>query len=177
MHKIFSTPERLKIIKYVIFKESPLSVNAVADDLNLSKGLVSKYLELLLQEKITSRSKGKYLIADSAITKAIKIFLNISGIDVELFKKFKFVKSVGLYGSCAKGENTENSDIDIWLLVDDVEDGKVASLSSGISKKIKNAQSIFLTEKKLEKIKKDDELFYHSLSFGSIIIYGEEDAI
>ncbi|MGM0367089.1 MAG: nucleotidyltransferase domain-containing protein [Actinomycetota bacterium] len=177
MHKIFSTPERLKIIKYVIFKEGPLSVNAVADDLNLSKGLVSKYLELLLQEKITSRSKGKYLITDSAITKAIKIFLNISEIEVELFKKFKFVKSVGLYGSCAKGENTENSDIDIWLLVDDVEDGKVASLSSAISKKIKNAQSIFLTEKKLEKIKKDDELFYHSLSFGSIIIYGVKDAI
>jgi predicted nucleotidyltransferase len=177
MHQIFSTTERLKIIKYIIFKETPLSVNSIANELHISKGLVSKYFALLLAEGIVKRSDKKYIILDSSITKAIKILLNISGIKTTIFKKFNFIKSVGLYGSCAKGENTEKSDVDIWLFIQDVRDEQIASLNTEISNTIKNVQPIFFTQKKLETIKQDDQLFYHSLFFGSIIIYGEKDAI
>ena len=177
LNNVFSTIERIKILKFVILKKNPLSVNAIASELKLSKGLVSKYFGVLLRKGIVKRLNGKYLIIDSAITKAIRILLGISNIDIKVFKKFNFVKSVGLYGSCAKGENTEESDVYIWLMIDDVDDEQIASLTSEISKKIKNVKPLFLTEKKLEKIKKDDELFYHSLSFGSILLYGEKDVI
>ncbi len=177
MHQIFSTPERLKIIKYIIFKETPLSVNSIANDLHVSKGLVSKYFGLLLAEGLVKRSNKKYIVLDSSITKAIKILLNISGIKTKIFKKFNFIKSVGLYGSCAKGENTEKSDMDIWLFIQDVRDEQIASLNTEINNTIKNVQPIFFTQKKLETIKQDDQLFYHSLFFGSIIIYGEKDVI
>ncbi len=177
MHKIFSTPERLKIIQYIIFKETTLSVNSIANELHVSKGLVSKYFELLLAEGIVKRSNKKYIVLDSSIIKAIKILINISAIKPTIFKKFNFIKSVGLYGSCAKGENTEKSDVDIWLLIQDVRDDQIASLNAEIIDKIKNVQPLFFTQKKLEKIKQNDQLFYHSLAFGSIIIYGEKDAI
>ncbi|MCL5772388.1 MAG: nucleotidyltransferase domain-containing protein [Actinobacteria bacterium] len=177
MNKIFSTKERIRILNSIILNKNPLSVNTIASTLKLSKGLVSLYFDVLKKSGITKKVNEKYLVINSGMTKAIRILLTISGIDASIFKKYDFVKSVGLYGSCSKGENTEESGTDIWIVVSDVEDEKIASLTSEINKKIKRAKPLFITEKKLEKIKKDDELFYHSLSFGSIVLFGEKYAI
>ncbi|MCJ7727097.1 MAG: nucleotidyltransferase domain-containing protein [Actinobacteria bacterium] len=177
MKKIFSTSERIKILKAIIFNKQLLSVNAIAAKLKVSKGLVSKYLNVLFKEGVSKRSNGKYIIVDSAITKGIRILLNIANIDTKIFKKFDFVEAVGLFGSCAKGENTEDSDVDIWIKVKEVNDEKNASLTAEMNKKISNVKPLFLTTKKIEKVKKEDKLFYHSLSFGSIILYGKKDAI
>lgn len=177
MKRIFSTDERIKILRTVIFSEQPIRVNIIASKLKVSKGLVSKYLDVLLKEGIAERSNGKCVIVDSAITKGIRILLNIADIDIGIFKKFNFVEAAGLYGSCAKGENTEDSDVDIWIKIKEVGDEKTASLTAEMNKKISNVKPLFLTTKKIEKMKKEDELFYHSLSFGSIILFGEKDAI
>ena len=177
MKNIFTTKERIKILKAVIFNIQPISVNSIAAELKISKGLVSKYLDVLLKEGIAKKSKGKYLIIDSPITKGIRILLNITGIDTRIFKKFDFVESAGLYGSCARGENTADSDVDIWIKIKNVGDEKVASLTTLINKNIKNAKPLFLTANKIEKMKKDDKLFYHSLVFGSIVLCGEKDAL
>lgn len=177
MRSIFSTKERIKILKAVIFNEQTLSVNVIATKLKISKGLVSKYFDVLLKEGIVKKLSGKYLVVDSAITKGIKILLNIVGIDIGIFRKFDFVEAVGLYGSCSKGENTDGSDVDIWVKVRDVSEGEIASLTALMNKKIRNIKPLFLTTGKIKKMKKDDELFYHSLTFGSIILYGEKDAI
>lgn len=177
MEGVFSTKERIKILKAVIFSEQPISVNAVAAKLNISKGLVSKYLDVLSKEGIAKKSKSKYLIINSAITKGTRLLLNITAIDTGIFKKFGFVEAVGLYGSCAKGENTDESDADLWIKVKDASDEQAASLTAQINKKIRNVKPLFLTAKKIEKMKKDDALFYHSLVFGSIILYGKNNAI
>lgn len=177
MEGIFSTKERIKILKYVIFSGQPISVNVVAARLKISKGLVSKYLDVLLMEGMVKKYNGKYLIVSSPMTKAARILLNMTAIDMGIFKKFDFVEAVGLYGSCSKGENTDESDTDLWIKTDEVSDEKAASLTAAMSKKIKNVKPLFLTAKKIEKMKEDDSLFYHSLSFGSIVLYGENDAI
>jgi predicted nucleotidyltransferase len=177
MENIFSTKERIKIIDAVVYKKGSISVNNVASQLRLSKGLVSKYLDILAKEGILKRANGKFIVVESAIGKGIKILLNIRKIPVSLFRKYPFVKSAGLYGSCAKGENNEESDIDLWVKVDDVSEEKLASLSSGLNKRLEKLKLLFLTDKKIEKLKKEDELFYHSLAFGSITIYGDKDGI
>lgn len=56
-------------------------------------------------------------------------------------------------------------------------DELVAPLTALINKKMKSAKPLFLTNKKLEKMKKEDELFYHALAFGSIVLYGDKDGI
>lgn len=177
MESIFSTKERIKILKTVVFSDQPISVNVVAARLKISKGLVSKYMDVLLKEGIAKKSNGKYLIVDSPITKAAKILLNITSIDAGIFKRFDFVEAAGLYGSCAKGENTDESDVDFWIKIKDVGDDKAASLTTLMSKRVRNIKPLFLTTMKIEKMKKDDELFYHSLSFGSIVLCGENNAI
>ena len=176
MESLFSTSQRIKILGAVIFRTGSVSVNNIASQLGLSKGLVSKYFQILLKEQILKYEKGKLVVADNASVKAVKILLNLRRIDTRIFSKYPFVTAVGLYGSCARGENTEDSDVDLWVRVKDVEETKIASLTSEINKKIKNAKLLFLGDKKIEKLRKEDIMFYHSLSFGSIILYGDKDA-
>jgi predicted nucleotidyltransferase/predicted DNA-binding transcriptional regulator len=178
MEKIFSTKERIKILQAIVFKTGNISVNNIANQLRLSKGLVSKYFDILTKMSILKRrAKGKVVITDSSLVKGIKILLNIKNTNLNIFKGFSFIQAVGLYGSCVKGENTEDSDIDLWIKVSDVSEEKLASLTSKLHKEIKNIKPLFLTDKKIEKTKKDDPLFYHSLVFGSIVLYGVKDGI
>ena len=176
MESLFSTSERIKILEAVIFRTDSVSVNNIASQLGLSKGLVSKYFQILLKKQILKKEKGKLVVADNASVKAVKILLNVRRIDTRIFGKYPFVTAVGLYGSCARGENTEDSDVDLWVRVKDIEETKIAPLTSEINKKIKNAKLLFLNDKKIEKLRKEDIMFYHSLAFGSIILYGDKDA-
>jgi predicted nucleotidyltransferase len=177
MESLFSTSQRIKILGAVIFRTGSVSVNNIASQLGLSKGLVSKYFQILLKEQILKKEKGKLVVADNASVKSVKILLNVRRIDTRIFSKYPFVTAVGFYGSCARGENTEDSDVDLWVRVKDVEESKLASLTSEVNKKIKNAKLLFLSDKKIEKLRKEDIMFYHSLSFGSIILYGDKDAV
>lgn len=177
MESIFSTKERISILEAVIYKTGSISVNSVASRLKLSKGLVSKYLDILSREGILKRANGKFMAAESPLGRGIKILLNIRGIPCSIFRKYNFVKSAGLYGSCAKGENNEESDIDLWVRINDVSEEKLARLSSELNKRIEKLKILFITDKKIEKLKKEDELFYHSLAFGSITLYGDKDGI
>lgn len=177
MEDIFSTKQRIKILEEVVFKTSSISVNNIANQLKLSKGLVSKYFDILTKMGILKKVNGKLRITDSSLAKGIKILLNIKKVDTHIFKRLSFVQAVGLYGSCAKGEDTEDSDIDLWIKVNNVSEEKLAALTSKLNKAIKNVKPLFLTDKKIEKAKEGDPLFYNSLAFGSIILYGGKDGI
>lgn len=177
MEKIFSTKQRIKILETVVFKKGNSSVNNIANQLRLSKGLVSKYFDILTKMGILKKVNGKLRITDSSLVKGIKILLNTKSIELNIFKRFPFVRSVGLYGSCAKGENIEDSDVDLWIKVTNVSEERLATLTSKLNKTTKNIKLLFLTDKKIEKAKKDDPLFYYSLVFGSIILYGGKDGI
>ena len=177
MHRIFSTRQRVKILKSIIFNTRGVSVNSTARNTGLSKGLVSKYFGILTKTGVLKRINGRLTVSDSSITKGIKILLNIESIDLRLFRKFPFVESVGLYGSCAKGENSSDSDIDIWIKIKATSDENLASLSSLIHRNLENSEIIFVTGEKIRKMQEEDELFYHSLVFGSIVLMGDENGI
>lgn len=176
MENLFSTSQRIRILQAVIFRTDSVSVNSVSHQLGLSKGLISKYFQILLKQKIFKRVKGGLFVSDSPLAKAVKILLNVKNIETGIFSKYPFVTAAGLYGSCARGENTEDSDVDLWVRVKDVGETKIASLTSEINKRIKNAKILLLSDKRLEKIRKEDTMFYHSLAFGSIILYGDMNA-
>ena len=177
MEQIFSTKERIKILREVLYRTGNISVNSVALKLKLSKGLVSKYFDILTKETILRKRKGKAYVAESSMVKAVKILLNIRDINVRIFKEYSFVKCIGLYGSCAKGENTEESDVDIWIRIMSAKEEELASLSSKIKKKMQKAKILYLTDAKIDKLIKEDELFYHALAFGSVVLYGDKNGI
>jgi predicted nucleotidyltransferase len=173
MESLFSTNQRVKILQAVIFRTDSISVNSIASQVGLSKGLVSKYFQILLKQKILRKKKGKLYVCDTSLVRAIKILLNVKGIDTRIFSKYPFVMAAGLYGSCARGENSEESDVDLWIRLADTDETKAASLTAEINRRVKKSKVLFLSDKKMEKIKKEDTMFYYSLAFGSIILYGD----
>lgn len=172
--KLFSTKERLKILRFVVYKTGPLNVNKVASELKISKGLVSKFFDILVKENLLKRTKNKFSMQDNKNVKAVKIMLNMDSFDTRIFKKYGFVKSAGFYGSFIKGENTEESDIDLWVLIEKTKDEHLAKLTNKLKTKYGNIKPVYLTKEKLKILKKEDTVFYYSLVFGSIIIYGEK---
>jgi len=173
-HKLLSTKERIKILRYVLYKKEHLSVNRIANELRLSKGLVSKFFDILTKEGIIKRKKNEFLIQNNLKTKAIKILLNLDSFDTKIFDKYKFVKSAGLYGSFVKGENTQDSDIDLWVFIEKTKDEYLSKLTNELKRKYNNIKPLYLTKEKLKILKKEDAIFYCSLIFGSITIYGEK---
>jgi predicted nucleotidyltransferase len=175
IHRLLSTRERVRTLNFVLYKTSPLCVNEVAKDLRLSKGLISKFFGILSRENILKKTDNKFIVQDNVSTRAIKILLNLSDFDANTFKKFKFVKGAGLYGSFVKGKNTEESDIDLWVLVtEDIQEEILAKLTNELKKKNGNIKPLYLIREKIKTLKKEDAVFYHSLVFGSINVYGEE---
>lgn len=174
IHKLLSTKERVKILKLVLYRTGSMSVTDVAKRLKLSKGLVSKFFDILVKEHILKKTNTEFKVQDNLSTSAVKILLNLESFDAKLFKKFPFVKGAGLYGSFAKGRNTEESDIDLWVLIDSTAEENLAKLTKELKEKYGNIKPLYLTKEKVKVLKKDDTVFYHSLVFGSINVYGEE---
>ena len=177
IHKILSTKERIKILNQILYSEKEFGVNEIAKKSNLSKGLISKYFEILVKERILKKIKQKFSMGENSSIKAIKIMLNLIKIDPRIFKRYKFVKAVGLYGSSVKGTNTESSDIDLWIKISKASDEKIANLTSELRKKIEKIKILILDDQKIEILNKKDPLFYNSLYFSSLIIYGKENEI
>jgi predicted nucleotidyltransferase len=169
---LLSTEERVNILRGIIYRNEQLSVGKVAKDTKLSKGLVSKYLNLLAKEGVLKRTTGKFQLQENLETKTLRIFLNLSYLHVDVLKRFKFVKSAGIYGSFAKGENREDSDIDMWLLISQAGEEQMAKLTGELRRVFGNLKPLYLTLEKIRVLRKEDPVFYHSLIFGSITIYG-----
>ncbi len=178
LDRLTSTTQRLAILNAVVFATGRLSVNALANQLRVSKGLVSRYLDLLVREGLGRKVDGKFTLMEAVpLVKGLRILLTIGRLKTGVFKKYPFVQSVGLYGSCAKGENTEASDLDLWVRVKPAREADLARLTSELRRAIGAVSVLILSDSKLKQLKQDDPLFYHALSFGSIILYGAPNAL
>ena len=169
MHQLLSSPERVKLLREVIYKKEKLRVGDISRKLRLSKGLVSKYFVLLKKEKVIANGKINHSHPN---TKALKIFINLQIIPQKMFKKYPETLSVGIYGSAAQGEDTEESDLDLYVFTN--KNQNLASLSQELKKISPKAKPLFLNKDKFNLIKEENPLFYHSLIFSSITIYGEK---
>ena len=58
------------------------------------------------------------MVQNGVNTRAVKILLNLNLFYTYLFKKYDFIKGAGIYGSYVKGTNTEDSDIDLWIVTE-----------------------------------------------------------
>lgn len=173
LSKLLSTKKRELILNEVLFKESEISVVDISRNLNISKGFVSRYLSLLSEQKIVKKVKNKYTVIYNLNVRLLKILFNLKRFSKFNFKRFPFITGVGLYGSCAKGENTEDSDIDIWIKISTRDEEKLAKLTALMKRTSEKTSLLYLTDEKLAVLKKEDPHFYNSLVYGTTIIYGE----
>lgn len=173
---ILPSKDKERIIEFVIDNPTgEIKVRKLAKLLKISPAHVSRTLKILEKHDIVRNNK---VDLSNPYVRALKIFFNVKKlVDKNVILKLKRLKvlGAGIYGSWANGTNHEDSDVDIWIKVNKHPgEVKVAKTSNKIRKSLgKNVQILVLTPERIERLKKEDPIFYYSLVFGSIILYGE----
>ncbi|UCC40799.1 MAG: nucleotidyltransferase domain-containing protein [Candidatus Aminicenantes bacterium] len=173
LSKLLSSRERELILNDVLFKQDYISVAKVSQSLKVSKGFVSRFFSLLAKEKILKKSKKKYFVLDNLKVRLLRILFNLRLFSDFKFGKYPFVRGAGIYGSCAKGENNEDSDIDIWIKIDKKDERELAKVTGSMKKLSARISPLYLSQEKLKVLRKEDPPFYRSIIHGSIKLYGE----
>ncbi len=173
--KILSSKERVETLEFILEKEM-VGVEELSTSLKRSKGFVSQFLRLLEEEGTLKKQKRKYFVLHEAPeVRAIKIMLNIIKLQKSLVKHRKeWMVSVGVYGSFSKGTNREDSDIDVWIRVEKRPgEREVAVIERELSEELgKPVHILILTPERIERLKKDDPIFYCELA-SSFVMWGE----
>lgn len=175
--KIFSRRQREEILAHMLGNPSRgYRVREIAKEFKVSVGSVSQFLALLKKNRILRRKGDVFFVdAGNPLSKAIKIVLNVAELDVAPLKKIPGLLGIGLFGSWAKGTNREDSDIDIWVKVKKRVGQEIIARASGqLNRKTSHkAEVLVLDPEKSESLKKEDPIFYYSLVYGSVVLYGE----
>ena len=172
--KLLSSRERERILNDVLFKQDYISVADVSRSLNVSKGFVSRFFSLLSKERILKKSKKKYVVHENLKVRLLRILFNLRLFADFKFGRYPFVRGAGIYGSCAKGENTDDSDIDIWIKIEKKDERELAKMTGSLKKLSARISPLYLSKEKLEVLRKEDPPFYSSVVHGSIKLYGED---
>ena len=111
----------------------------------------------------------------SPIGSAIKRFLNIILID-EYLPSTAWAVGVGIYGSFARGTNTTESDIDLWILVTGYSNDtefQVADFQYLLSHSLGyEVHTLLLTREKLQDLSRKDVPFYEEFMKDHVVIRG-----
>ncbi len=163
------------IISYILqHAGDSIKVVQVAKILGVNKGSVSLTVKKLEEVGIV---KDKMVDISNPTARALKIFISISKIaDPKVLAAVKrFAFAAGVYGSSAKGTDTEDSDIDIWIKPRFKLGGMdKLKLSRELERLLgKRIQIVVLDKDRLEAIKRDSRNFYCALVFSSIVLFGD----
>ena len=171
--ELFKTEERARVLRYVMFR-SAFSVAEVSRATGVTKGLVSRYLRLLVEHGLLQKEGREYSPHDGAHSRAIKLLLNLERIDLSTLS-LDSDKGLGLYGSWARGTNRQESDLDVWIIADSLPaESMLARLQKELSQQADSEVNLLvLTPEKLERLKKEDTPFYNSLVMSSVTLKGE----
>ncbi|MDD2756818.1 MAG: nucleotidyltransferase domain-containing protein [Methanothrix sp.] len=171
--ELFKTVERAKVLRYVMFRNS-FRVAEVSMASGVTKGLVSRYLRLLVEYGLLQKDGREYSPHDCAHSRAIKLLLNLEMIDLSTLS-LGSAKGLGLYGSWARGTNHQESDLDVWIKADSLPaESMLARMQKDLSLQTRaEVNLLVLTPEKLERLKREDKPFYNSLIIGQVTLKGE----
>jgi len=176
LEKLLSTQERARLLKRILVETEALKVEKTAKELNISKGMVSQFFRILLEYGIIEKKDKKVFVNfKNYKTMELKRFLNISELDVSELEKIKDVTGIGVYGSWVSGTNTKESDLDVWIKAKKRPSEKIIAEVQGEIRRKKgyNIHVLALSAERIERLKKEDPVFFYSLAYGSVILWGE----
>lgn len=137
----------------------------------LSKGGVNQILrQMAKQGLLQTEKKGRMIFyrvdSKSPLIKQFKVFRNVT-LAEELTKKIKpFSEKIVLFGSCAKGEDTPESDVDIFVVGREKDKlrGMVAAHREG-----RTIQWILKTPEEFIVLDKKEPVFYEEIQRGIVL--------
>lgn len=175
MNELYSTPERERILKYLLYSQGEKTMREIAKEAKVSPAQVHKYLGILEKAGI---GKGARLLEIPKVH-AIRLAQNLGMLEKAnlvgaLRKSIPGVKGIGIFGSWASGANQKGSDIDVWVKVEkEPEVLKAAEARKALEKKLGvGVDLVFLDEKRVKGHMEKNPVFYFSLHY-SVLLWGE----
>ena len=163
------TPLGIKILTFLARNpDNQFYIREIAKILNKSVGGTHKTLKSLKKMNFVKENKsGKNIYyqinQNNPAVKNFKIFMTINEL-TPLVKQLKNIsKKIILFGSCTTGEDTSESDIDLFVLTNEKEKVNKKILKMDFNREI---QAVVVNTSDLIKIKEEDKGFYQEIQKG-----------
>jgi predicted nucleotidyltransferase len=154
------------------------SAREISEQTNSSKGATNQTLRHLLKMDIISREqKGNYFLyqtnSSNVVLKQFKIFETILSLRILIQTIQPYCYQIILYGSCAEGTNTHDSDIDIFIKSEYKDE-----INSRINKYRNtnlNIQAIVQDPLEIAEAQTEDKVYYEQVKKGIVLWEGRPD--
>ena len=174
---VFSATNSLKILSFLVDNLGrELLSSEIQEATSMSRaGVYIALRELIKQKLVLKTQKGKFImyfvVYDEPVIKQFKILKNVLLLKFALLKFKPLSKKIVLYGSASRGEDTPNSDIDLFMLSKEPEAIKVILPSLKLKRKI---QVVIKSPSEWADFKETEKVFYEEVSRG-IVLWEEKE--
>ena len=174
INELFGNKNLINIINFLIESDEELSQTKIRNKIKMSKATLIKWLKYLEKNnfvniKIEGVSKLYKLNKENTILKQFKILNNIIKIQ-ELTNLIKNNIKIYLYGSCARGEDSKESDVDL-LIIGNIKRHEIIEEINKLSKKLNKKITLqIFSELEWANLDKKDRAFYERVEKDKIEI-------
>lgn len=125
MHELISSTNQLKVLSFLAkFSDKEFHEREIARRTGISYGSANRVLNDLFTDGILVRRQvGRMLFYSfnlrDSLSRTFKIFVLVSILRPLIKKLREHASEIVLYGSCARGEDTSASDIDLFIVSGD----------------------------------------------------------
>jgi len=170
----FLTPTVISVLS--LFLDNPMTEYYEREVLRLtgvSKGSANNILRLLTNKGLLSKStKGRMVFyrlnSDDAISKQFKILRNTFALKDLIDSLKSYSKKIILFGSVSQGTDTQESDIDLFVLSSEKE-GVRREISNFNKKLARKINPIVVNGNELVKMEKGDRPLYENIDRGIVL--------
>lgn len=172
-NKLNLTNTEINLIYYLSLQKESKYSKQISKETEISAGAVSQSLRNLEKNSIIlckAKGKEKYYSVDfdNPIIKYFKISFNLYSICRLIVELKPFSEKIILYGSYANGLNSEDSDIDLFILSPDKT--KIKEILGKYKNKICNKLSaVLVTAPEYNLLKNKDRPLYDEINEGMIL--------
>jgi predicted nucleotidyltransferase len=177
LNKIVVATNPQKVLNFLIREPvKQFTANEIQAGTGISRAGINTALRKLANEKLIVREKKAKIYLYSVQTtnqpliKQLKVMQNLLVLQPMINKLKTACEKIILYGSCARGEDTSASDIDLLIITNAPDDAKKIAGRMGLKKKV---QLVFKSPLAFVEMEKKALEYFEELSRGLVLWGGE----
>jgi len=169
---LFTSTNSQKILSFLADNPSQeFLAREIQKDVSISRaGVYIALCDLVKQGVVLKKQKGKFLLYcsnyDDPVVKQFKVLKNVLLLRPALSELKALSKKIILYGSASRGEDTGNSDIDLFIVSGEPQAAKERLVSLKIKRKI---QAVIKTPVELTEFKAKEQIFLREVDRGILL--------
>jgi len=181
LEKLFTSKNRIKILKYLLFENQETHIREISKELKISSSAVKKEIDNLIELDLIKKQKNQLILnKKSNILNDLKnIFIKTDYLYYpikEAINKIKKIKFALIFGSFARGDYSSESDVDL-MIIGDLKLSEILRLTNPVEDKIgREINPVAWTIESLKK-QKNSAFVRDIFKKGVIMIKGDENEI